>query len=335
MSEQKFAQLREAGRKVVDRANVRKGENLVVTADTRTDMRIIEVIFDAAREIGAVPFSVIVPASGQEDHFTEPPKVFAEALKGADVVIPLVRFSSYASAILETLKQKRVLGFAIAPTVDQVIEWMLDIDYEKIDKISRVVTDLLSDTREFKITSPAGTDVVMMFGGRHIADDPGKVEKTGDENYLPGACICVAPIEESWEGTIVFDALVYPPIGLLSSPIRLEVSHGRIEKIGGKDDAKKLKQWLEEFDDPNMFRMCHIGIGTNPQFKKFTGLKMLDERIYGIVGSGMGTNDIPVFEGNIRAKGHTDGYMNFASVYLDGTPLIQDGKFVHPKLRNV
>jgi hypothetical protein len=36
------------------------------------------------------------------------------------------------------------------------------------------------------------------------------VEKGVDENYLPGACVCAAPIEESLEGTIVFDGLLFP-----------------------------------------------------------------------------------------------------------------------------
>jgi leucyl aminopeptidase (aminopeptidase T) len=113
----------------------------------------------------------------------------------------------------------------------------------------------------------------------------------------------------------------------------LEVSKGMIENIEGHD-AKRFKHWLDSFVDPNMYRMSHFGIGLNHDFTKFTGLKSVHERIYGVVGTGIGTNDIPVFESKIRAKGHTDGYMKSASVYLDGIPFIENRKFTHPGLKS-
>lgn len=337
MSMEKLFKLQKTGKKIVRRANVKKGENLLIIANTVTNRIIIDVIFNAAAKIGASPLTITVPAIEQKDGFVEPPKVLATAMKTADVVIPLIpwnQLSPYTNAYLEMLKHSRVLGIQML-SVDNIINWILNIDYDKIDKISQVLTDLLSDTQEFKIDSTGGTDITMTFGNRHIADDPGKVEKIGEENYLPGACMCVAPLEESWEGTIVFDGLVYPPIGLLTSPIKLEVSEGIVKNIEGMDDAKRFKKWLEDFNDPNMFRMCHIGIGMNPQLNKFSGIKFWDERIFGIVGTGLGTNDIPVFGGKIRAKGHTDGYMRCASVYIDGVPLIKKGRFVHPKLKDL
>ena len=325
-------QLKKAAKVLLERANLKRGENLVVTADTVTDVRIVDAIFATAREVGAVALAVTVPSVAQGDHYAESPQLFVDALKSADLVLPLIRFSSYAESYLDVLKQKRVLGFAVPPSVSQFINWILKLDYKKMDKLCQVVTDLLYKTREFKITSKVGTDITMMLGDRHVADDPGKVEKAGDENYLPGACVCPTPLEDTWNGTIVYDALLYPPIGLLKSLVRLEVSNGVIKSIEGGKDAEKFNDWLASFSDPNMYRMAHLGIGTNHHFKRFTGIKSLDERMYGIVGAGIGTNDIPVFQGNIRAKGHTDGYMKSASVYLDGELLIKDGRFVHPKI---
>ena len=328
------AKLDLASRKILQRAKLVGGENLVVTSSLATDGRIVEAIIHAAEDISARPMSLTVPSVTKDNPFEEPPEMFTEALKRADLIVPIVRFSSYSKAYREILKRTRVLGFALPPTTDQVIDWTLNMDYERTDKLSKVVTNLLYETDEFRITSTAGTDVTMRLGKRHVADDPGKVEKVGDENYLPGACVDVAPLEETWNGRIVFDGLLYPPIGLLSNPISLEVSNGMIEKLGGKN-AQRFRKWLDHFDDQNMFRMSHIGIGLNPKFTKFTGKKSIDERIYGIVGTGIGTNDIPVFGGTIRAKGHTDGYMRSASVYLDGEPLIKNGAFAHSKLKGI
>ena len=335
MSDEKLAQLRRAALKLARRANVRKGENLLILADTTTDKQVVEAVFEASIELEALPTLLVQPYSKDNDMFAEPPKIVAAAMTSfPDVVIPLAKgCSPYTNTYGEMLRNSRVLGF-IYPTVESMINLLLNIDYDIIDKISDTLTELLANTRVCRFTSTAGTDITMAFGGRHIADDPGRVARKGDENYLPGACVCVAPLEESWEGTIVYDALAYPPIGTLANPIRLVVSHGVVQRIEGGEEAKRFRKWLEDFDDQNMFRMCHIGIGINPQFNKLTGIKTLDERIYGIVGAGLGTNDIPVFEGTIRAKAHTDGYMRCASVYLDGVPLVENGKFVHLKLKD-
>lgn len=319
--------LRKAAKKILQRASVQPEESLVITTDMVTDKRIIDALLDAACELGATPISITMPTRERGDHFSEPPQVFVDALKGADVIIPLAGFSSYAAPVLEVLKNARLLGFALRPTAAQAIDWMLHVNYERMDELCSAVTKRLYNSREITITSTGGTDVTMKLGKRHVADDPGKVEKIGDEQYLPGACVDVAPLEETWQGRIVFDALLHPPIGILSSKVALTVHDGKIENIEGGAQARRFQRWLDAFHDLNMYRMCHIGIGLNPHFKKLTGLKSLDERIYGIVGTGIGTNDIPVFQGTIRAKGHTDGYMKCASVSLDGDSIIENGKF--------
>ena len=327
------ARLAQASRVLLRRAAVRAGESVAITSDPRSDRRVVDAIFDAAREAGAAPMSVTVAGTGT-DRFGEPPDMFRDALKSADAVISVARFSSYTKAYREILASTRVLGFSIPPSARQFAAWMLDVDYPRMDRLSDAVTKLLYDTTEFRMRSAGGTDITMRLGDRHIADDPGVVAKRGDENYLPGACVCFAPLERSWNGVLVFDGLVYPPIGLLSDPLRITVKDGRVTDIAGRP-ARRFRAWLEGFSDANMFRMSHIGIGLNAQFKRFTGVKSLDERIYGVLGAALGTNDIPVFEGVIRAKGHTDGYMRRASAYLDGVPLIEEGRFVHPRVRRI
>jgi leucyl aminopeptidase (aminopeptidase T) len=336
LSEEKTILLRKAADKLLERANAKGEEEILIIADEKTDTLVIDAVYQASFETGNYPTLIIQPQRPDSDMFTEPPRIVSAAMKSyPDLVIPLaMNVSPYTNTYTDMLRNSRVLGF-IYPTVNSMIEYLLHIDYDLTDKICDSLTALMYKTTECRFTSDAGTDLKMTFGDRHVADDPGKVEKKGDENYLPGACVCAAPIEESWEGTITYDALVYPPIGNLSTPVKLNIEHGVVKNITGGQDAKIFEHWLKSFNDPNMFRMCHIGIGTNPYFASLCGRKTLDERICGIVGAGLGTNDIPVFEGTIRAKAHTDGYMRCANLYFDDEIIIERGRFVHPDLKDL
>jgi leucyl aminopeptidase (aminopeptidase T) len=336
LNEEKLAILDQVAEKLLQRASVREEEELLILADEKTDRHVVDAVYRASMNAKAYPTLVVQPRRPRTSVFTEPPKIVSAAMKSyPDLVIPLaMNVSPYTKTYTEMLRNSRVLGF-IYPTVDSMIEYLLNIDYNLTDKICEELTSLMYETTECRFTSDQGTDLTMTYGDRHVADNPGKVKKKGEENYLPGACVCVAPLEDSWNGVIVYDALVYPPIGNLSSPVKLEVENGVVQSIEGGEEAKTFESWLKSFDDPNMFRMCHTGIGANPYFKELRGRKTLDERICGIVGAGLGTNDIPVFEGTIRAKAHTDGYMRCANVYFDDEIIIEKGRFVHPNLKDL
>jgi len=328
------AELTRSAKIILDRANVKKAENLLIISETASDNKVVDTVFAMAYEREAVPTLAIIPTRGVQ--MIEPPKILAFAMKAADVIISLIPIESldcYTKAWRDVLKRgTRVLGFQSA-TVDKVVKYLLHCDFRSIDKHCEVITHLFSNASDIKVSSPGGTKISAKLGKRPVANDPGKIEKPGDENYLPPACVNVAPLEDSWNGVAVFDALVSPPIGLVKNPVVVEVKKGKISKIIGKEEARIFQNWLESFNDENMFRLCHVGVGVNPDFKEFTGHKNIDERILGAVIIGFGTNDLPCFGGTIRAKAHTDGLMKNASIYLDGVPILQDGKFVHPDFK--
>lgn len=330
-------ELTRVARIILDRANVQKGENLLIISETASDHEVVDAVFGVAYEMDVIPTLVVIPTRGV--WMVEPPDILASAMKAADVAISLITFESfdcYTKAYLEMLQGgTRVLGFPGA-TANNAIKWLLHCDFKKTDKLCEILTNLFSNARVIKVRSPGGTQIsAHLDNKRPVANDPGKVEKPGDENYLPPACVNVAPLEDSWEGVAVFDAVVSPPVGLVKDPVTVEVEKGKIKKISGKEEARHFEDWLNSFEDENMFRPCHVGAGVNPDFRKFEGHKFIDERISGAVIIGFGTNDLPCFGGTIRAKSHTDGLMRDASIYLDEKPILLDGKFVHPEFQKI
>jgi len=312
-----MVELTRVARIILNRANVQKEERLLIISETASDHEVVDAVFGVAYDMGVISTLVVIPTRGV--WMAEPPDILAAAMKTADIVIPLIPYESldcYSKAYRDMLRGgTRALGFP-GVTANNAIKWLLHCDFEKTDKRCRVLTNLFSNANVIKVSSLGGTEISARIGRkRPVANDPGKVDKPGDENYLPPACVNIAPLEDSWEGVAVFDALVSPPVGLVKNPVTVEIEKGRITKISGKEEARHFEDWLKSFNDENMFRPCHVGIGVNPDFRKFEGHKFTDERISGAVIIGFGTNDLPCFGGTIRAKSHTDGLMKDASIY--------------------
>ena len=114
-------------------------------------------------------------------------------------------------------------------------------------------------------------------------------------------------------------------------PMVFEIEKGEVKNIKGNNEAKVLEKWLRSFDDPNMFKIAHFSYGFNPG-ARLSGTILEDERIFGCVEMGIGSQR-PRFKGTVgSAKAHTDGVMLNPTVTLDGEVIERDGEFIHSKL---
>jgi leucyl aminopeptidase (aminopeptidase T) len=293
---------------------------------------VADALFEAAWQLGARPITTMIPYRGE--HNVDPPKTLAATMRAADAAITLIPYESadfYTRPFLEMLQGgTRMLGF-LSGTAEKLVRYIYAHDFTVTDRICEVLEAVMSKASEIRITCPRGTELSATIGGRPVQLNPGKVAKPGDEGYLPPGVVGQAPLEESWNGTVVFDAFAYP-VGLLREPIRVTIREGRIKEISGGIQAESWREWFEGRKDPNIYWVAHYGFGINPSFKKLSGLKFLDERMYGIFDVGFGTNDLPCFMGKVRANGHTDGLLTQASVFFDKTCAFRDGTFVLPEI---
>ncbi len=322
-----------ASMKYLERMSLKNGENLLIITEPPSDWRVAESLFDAALQKGVRPIITMIPYRGE--HNVDPPLTLAASMKTADAAITLIPYESadfYTRPFLEMLQSgTRMLGF-LSATAEDLINLIYYHNFIVTDRICEVLEEVISKAKKIRITSPKGTDLEAELGGRPVQSNPGRVSQPGDEGYLPPGVVGQAPIEESWNGRAVFDAFVYP-VGVLRNPICVEIREGRIISISGGYEAKIFKDWMESRKDPNIYWTCHYGFGINPRLKQLSGLKFLDERMYGLFDIGFGTNDLPCFKGKIRANGHTDGLMTNASVFYDGECIFDQGTFIHPEIQ--
>jgi leucyl aminopeptidase (aminopeptidase T) len=322
-----------ASHKYLERMSLKKGENLLIITEPPTDWRVAEALFEAALQKCANPVITMAPYRGE--HNVDPLPPVATAMKAVDAAITLVPYDSadfYTKPFLDMLQGgTRMLGF-LSGTAEKMVKLIYEHDFTVTDRICEVLENVISKANRVHISSPGGTEISAELSGRPVQLNPGKVAQPGDEGYIPPGVVGQAPLEESWNGRAVFDAFAYP-VGLLTEPIAVEIKEGRVTSISGGRQADEWREWFENRNDPEIYWVAHYGFGINPSLKRLTGLKFLDERMYGLFDIGFGTNDLPCFMGKVRANGHTDGLMTHATVEYDGECVFKEGAFIHPDLK--
>ncbi|MFQ8898474.1 MAG: hypothetical protein ACLR71_09840 [[Clostridium] scindens] len=88
--------------------------------------------------------------------------------------------------------------------------------------------------------------------------------------------------------------------------------------VTGGPEAEIYKKWLHSFDDPNMLRLAHYSQGFNPGVRKVTGRIVEDERVFGCMEFGIGSQGIKIGGKHWSAASHSDGIVLHPTIILDG-----------------
>lgn len=312
---------------------VKPGENVLITTDTSSDMRVAELLGGATMAAGAHP--VIVRYETRWASAIEPPAPVAGAALGADIWIELqlgyiMHSDAFRAAMARGTRYTCLTGLDVQMLVDTVAK----VDYPGVRALGDKLVELMQSGEEIRITSKNGMDITGRTGDRpiHVRGIP--ADKPGMSVMLAGQ-ISWNPLEESQNGTIVFDGACWPPDdnGLLANPITLTVERGVVTDITGPGrDADIFRNWMASQNDENMYRIAHWSLGYNPGVKRSTGRIVEDERVFGCVEFGIGTKGAWIGGEPWVAPAHTDGSANAPSIYVDGVPLEEDGRYVHPDL---
>ena len=318
----------------------KQGESVVITADTATDMDMVDAVARAAHSCGAIPMivqTVKTEGNGKAADKDLPLGPLTAALSEADIWIELnTSWVFYSSAFEKATEVNKEMRYICLVEVDPEVLCRLigGFDANKLTPFMKEVARMSSQAKKMRITTPGGTDVSFDIEPRNVFTcDSGDASVPGI-HMMPGQ-INIVPRWETINGTITYDGSLTPPLGLLDAPIHLSVEKGVVEKITGESQqASTFRDWLSSFDDPNMYRMAHVCYGLNPG-ASLCGNIVEDERIWGCTEWGIGyvsPLDAPL-SGGIDAKSHCDGICLNSSVWLDGVQIMDEGKVVHENLK--
>lgn len=310
----------------LQRCAVTPEEEVVIYSDTAGDATLCDAFEVAARALGC---DTTVVVGTPRFALLDPSAAAVEAMRAADVVFDLASttWSDYALAaqricdagtrILQVMLPVR--SFVERPPTEEIL-----------GRVERWAA-ICDAAHEMRVTGPHGTDFTFVRGdlpldlGRGLVDRPGMWDSYGVFS------VSFTPTPGSVNGTLVFNG----PLTLLPQyrfvtrePIVTELRDGRVVSIREDHrEAKLLARWFESFGDDGVYGFSHAGAGVDHR----ADLEVIDvngwESILGAFVVGIGASTGVGLQGGRFAAGHMDGVLLGASVYVDGTVVIEDGVF--------
>ena len=328
-------ELSAAARKLLEEVMlVKKGENVVITADTSSDMRVVNATAQAAFSAGAVPTVAVYPT--RQTPVMEPPAPVAGAIRYADVWIEYaVAYILHTQAYKEALKSGARYICLTGMDALMMVNTIGRVRYDKLIALGNILREKVQAADKVEVHSPAGTRLFAQNQGRR-ARQSGKLADTPGEPIMLGGQVSWCPVEETITGAIVFDGSLWPPaeLGKLQEPVELTVEAGIVKAVKGGAEARIFEQWLAHFNDPNMYRIAHYSLGFNPGVTRPTGRIVEDERVFGCIEMGLGSQGAQIMGKTWSAASHTDGVILNPTIVLDAVIMEKDGVYQLDDLKN-
>lgn len=334
---------------------VRAGETVVVLAESRSVSEYVSAAFGAAQRLGAQAMVVTLPGgspaplpsvrtgSGFGLKALEENKLALEVLKKADMVIDVTLEGFIHSPLLgEILGTKpfqvgqmvsrpgpRVLYVCEPP---EVLARNLPSPEDKERALAAV--ERLRRAREMRVTSPAGTDLVIDVTNAPVGYQCGFSDDPGRWDHWPSTMVLCFPDNSGVNGTIVMQPgdILLPFKQFVQEPVRFVIESGRVSSVQGGVDAAVLNKYFEDSKDPDARMTSHFGWGLS-RTADWTSLCMYNkESVMGMEARCFGgvflwsTGPNPFL--NRFTPFHLDLPMRGCSIYLDGVPVVEGGRLV-------
>ena len=200
---------------------------------------------------------------------------------------------------------------------------------------------VLAGAKTMHVTSAAGSDMTVRFGQYATLMQYGFADEPGRWDHCPSAFVARWPDELSANGTIVLAPgdTILPFKSYVQTPIKLTIRDGSIRQIDGGLDARYLRDYMANFNDPDGYAVSHLGWGLHRK-ASWTALGMYDKRqtngmdARSFWGSFMFSTGPNAEGGGTRhTPCHLDIPMNDCSVSVDGVPMVINGEVVAPDQR--
>ncbi len=296
-------------------------------------------------ELGARAFHVTMPTPPQADPLPVRSTGASQALQRHPAAIE-------ALAASEIVVDCTVEGLLHAPELPEVLAGgarVFMISNEHPDVLERlmpdpglqprvaVALDMLRTARQMRVTSEAGTDLLIDISGAPVRGNAGYLDPTSKVAYWPGGlCLCF-PKAGSVSGSL---AMAPGDVNLtfkryLETPIRMTVERDYITAIEGSGlDADLMRSYIEGWGERDAYAVSHVGWGMNPH-ARWDALIMYDK-------SDVNGTELRAFAGNFLystganeaagrfTRGHFDLPIRNCTIALDNRIVVERGKLLPP-----
>lgn len=312
--------------------NIQPHERVTVITD-RVSQDIAASLIAEIEAVGA-PYTAFVLEEQAERPLAHLPGAIAEHMEQSQVSIFCAR--AQMNELLSRMEMTDIVNrrkMRHAHMVNISHDIMLQgmrADFHKVDAISRKVIDVVTNAKQIRCTTPAGSDFTAdMNPNYRWVKTSGLIspEKWGN---LPGGEVFTTPGEVN--GVFVIDGVVGDYLcekygNLKDAPLTVHVEKNRLVSAESSNQALRDDFWAYTHTDENSDRVGEFAIGTNIQLEKVIGEILQDEKFPGIhiaFGNPYGAHT----GADWYSVTHIDVVGTEFDIIVDGTPLMRSGKFL-------
>jgi leucyl aminopeptidase (aminopeptidase T) len=304
---------------VRDCMGVREGEEVLVVANPVTQ-HLGERLRDEAASAGGD--AVLALISERESHAAEPPKVVAEAMAAADVLLcPTIQSLSHTAA-RKRASEHGARTATLPGVTEDILARVMSADVEGLRRKGHAVADALDRAVEAHITDANGTDLRLDLSGRPAIPDAGELTEPGAFGNLPCGEGFISPV--SANGTLVIDGSI-ATLGKVDEPVELVVEGGHLTAARGGQGMAFMEMLTAHGEDGT--NIAELGIGTNEK-ATLIGEVIEDEKILGTCHVAFGAS--AGIGGTIQVPVHLDCVVMKPTVELDGEAIVREGELLIP-----
>jgi aminopeptidase len=206
----------------------------------------------------------------------------------------------------------------------------IDADYAGLQATGENLRKILAAGKQLRVTSSSGTDLTLSIKGRPVLVSDGIISSEERKRggaatsvWLPAGEVYVTPVPGTAEGVVVADHLFYN--GQRIDGLRLEIKDGRMLSMSAKSGLEPLRAYYDKAGSGKDL-VGVVDLGINPSIQPPEGAAVNVWSRAGAVTVVVGDNTWA--GGENRVNFSVSPEVPKATVAVDGTELVRDGKLV-------
>ena len=313
--------LRNGARVIVETCMGIKPKEKVLIITTKGFNKKADALAKEATVLGA---KIEIVEVSLKDMEIEPPKEVSKKMLTSDVTLATLPLSMLQIFLHTNARNAATQAGKRVGAVPYIKYDITENDIFQITELTEKLAEILTNGSEARITTQEGTDVVMSIKDRIAA--PLRVR-----HIVPGAWgavpdyaeAAIAPVEGTAQGEAIIN-IFFENVGVIKNPVIWTIENGRVVKVDGKEEAKKIREIIKAADE-NGNNIAELGIGTNHTLKQLTGT-IGDKMMIGTAHLAIGKN-INI-GGQTYSNIHHDGVMKSVTIDIDGEKILKDGTII-------
>jgi aminopeptidase len=212
----------------------------------------------------------------------------------------------------------------------QIMREGMRADFQRVDRLSQKVVEMVRKARQIRAKTPAGTDLTADLNPNHRWLKTSGIISPEKWGNLPGGEIFTTPGEVN--GTFVIDGVVGDYLcakfgSLADNPLTVRIKGNRLTEAQSANRELENDFWSYTHTDENSDRVGEFAIGTNIELKDVIGQILQDEKYPGVhIAFG---NPYGVHTGaDWDSTTHIDVVGRKFNIWVDDEQIMRDGKFL-------